>query len=133
MMQIPLIFWKRAVIGGAIGVLAAGIWVWSEHSRYSQLLEEYQLLQHQTQEYLDLKGRWMFDPSSETASILKTHPKLVRSEKVRGGVLFEFTPLSSTEFDLLSNTILNAPFTIKKLTMKRNPEGKGEIVVEFEG
>lgn len=133
MKQISLKFWIKAAFFTGIAILVAGLWVWNEHTYYSESIDEYQNLQHQTQEYLALKQRWAYDPTSEKVVELKTHPKLIRQEKVRGGYVFEFASLSAAEFNALSNTILNAPFAIKKLQMRRNPNGRGEITVEFEG
>lgn len=123
---------KRGMYVGFIVVSIFSLWVWSEYGTYRQVSEEYQYLQLQTQEYLALKGRWKYDAASETVAMLKSHPKLVRQEKVRGGYRFEFASLSSSDFNTLANAILNVPFTIKKLTMKRHTDSKGEISVEFE-
>lgn len=133
MRQIPLKSWVQTALMSIIAVLAAGLWVWSEYTDYAENVNEYQNLQHQTQEYLSLKQRWKFDPSSETIIELKAHPKLIRQEKIRGGYVLEYAPLSAVEFNTLSNKILNAPLMIKKLQMRRTPNGRGEITVEFEG
>lgn len=133
MKSVNTAFWIKSAVVLLAAVMLMGWWVWNLNVEYDENLENYRTFESQTQEYLSLKERWAYDPASEEVGVLKTHPRLIRQEKTRGGYLFEFGPLSASEFDELSNKILNAPFTIKKLNLRRNPDGKGEISVEFEG
>ncbi|MGD9717525.1 MAG: hypothetical protein AB7U26_10660 [Sulfuricurvum sp.] len=114
-------------------VALSALLAWNGHTRYEEALDTYRTVEFQTSEYKALHEKLAYDPASERIVLLKAHPKLIRSEKTRSGVLFEFSPLSAAEFDTISNKILNSPFVIKKLLMKHDDNHRGTIIVEFEG
>lgn len=103
-----------------------------ENSAVSELRYNHATLIHQTQAIERYKKRWSAQESKNDIEYLKNHINLVKHEKRGGNLYFEFDHLSSNEFDTLSNKILNSMLVIKKLTLKRNGESKGSIIVEIE-
>ncbi len=103
-----------------------------ENSTVSELRSNHTTLIHQTQTIDRYKKRWSAQESKNDMEYLKQHQSLVKHEKRGGNLYFEFDNLSSNEFNLLSNKILNSMLVIKKLILKRNGESKGSIVVEIE-
>ncbi|MDO9209067.1 MAG: hypothetical protein Q7T91_12535, partial [Sulfuricurvum sp.] len=79
-----------------------------------------------------VKTRWSHEASQNDLTYLKNHPSLTKEEKRGGSVYLEFNNLSSSEFNALSNKLLNSMLVIKKLTLQRNNASKGIITVEFE-
>jgi hypothetical protein len=118
-------------------VMLALIFVFSivallENSEESGLRYNHALLIHQTEAIERYKQRWSLEESKKDIEFFKQHQNLVKHEKRGGNLYFEFENLSSDEFNLLSNKILNSMLVIKKITFKRNGESKGSIIVEIE-
>ena len=118
-------------------VMLALIFVFSivallENSEESRLRYNHALLIHQTEAIERYKQRWSLEESKKDIEFFKQHQNLVKHEKRGGNLYFEFENLSSDEFNLLSNKILNSMLVIKKITFKRNGESKGSIIVEIE-
>ncbi|MDO9055786.1 MAG: hypothetical protein Q7U69_04510 [Sulfuricurvum sp.] len=103
-----------------------------ENSAVTELRYNHATLIHQTQAINRYKKRWSTEESKSDIEYLKQHQSLVKHEKRGGNLYFEFDNLSSNEFNALSNKILNSMLVIKKITLKRNGESKGSIIVEIE-
>lgn len=103
-----------------------------ENSAVTKLRYENTTLIHQTHSIDRYKKRWSAQESKNDIDYLNNHINLVKHEKRGGNLYFEFDHLSKNEFNALSNKILNSMLVIKKLTLKRNGESKGSIVVEIE-
>lgn len=103
-----------------------------EHSAVTELRYNHATLIHQTHAIDRYKKRWSMQESKSDIEYLKHHQSLVKHEKRGGNLYFEFDNLSSNEFNALSNKILNSMLVIKKITLKRNGESKGIIIVEIE-
>lgn len=113
-------------------VVIAALWTLSEHSAVQELTHEQEALLQQTKEIGSLKTRWSTQEAQSDVDFLKNHPNLVKQEKRGGDVYFDYENLSMSEFDRLSNRILNSMLVIKKLTLRRNGTSKGIITVEIE-
>jgi hypothetical protein len=122
-----------AVLASLILFLIALLVALSAHSNYDDAIAEYKTVQMQAQAYEEIKKRWSIEGSKGDFEYLKTHPKITKHEKKRGKYLFEFENLSASEFDHLSNKILNSMLMITKLTLRKESGSKGAIIVEFEG
>lgn len=118
-------FLSVLIVSGVIGL------VW-ENSRYNEILDSYTQLQRQAKKYERIKERHSIASSQETFDFLKHHPKLLKEEKRGGNYVFEFDNLSASEFDRITNKILNSMLTVKKLSLKKNGSSKGSISVEIE-
>jgi hypothetical protein len=105
----------------------------SAHSKYDEVATEYKTVQLQAQEYGQIKKRWSIEDAKGDFEYFKNHPKVTKQEKRGDKYLFEFDNLNGSEFDHLSNKILNSMVMIKKLTLRRESGFKGSIIVEFEG
>ena len=113
-------------------VLVATAVAVNERSSLKDLLNEKMALQSQAHEVNELKKRWSLEESQSVYDSLKAHPNLIKEEKRGGKITMQFDQLSSSEFNRLSNTILNSMLMIKKLTLKRQSSSKGTIIVEFQ-
>lgn len=111
-------------------VVAAGALL--ENSAVSELRHNHATLIHQVHSIDRYKKRWSAQESKNDIEYLKNHTSLIKHEKRGGNLYFEFDRLSSDEFNDVSNKILNSMLVIKKLTLKRNGESQGTIVVEIE-
>ncbi|MFA5215811.1 hypothetical protein [Sulfuricurvum sp.] len=112
-------------------IVLAGIGA-REHSLAQELNEEHTLLLQQVKSIDLLKRRWSIQESQRDFEYLKNHPNLIKQEKRGGNVYFEYDNLSSSEFNILTNKLLNSMLVIKKLTLQRNGASKGYITVEIE-
>lgn len=108
------------------------LWVLKEHVTLQALSLEHETLSQQAKEIGRLKKRWSTQESQIDFDFLKNHLNLVKQEKRGRNVYFEYEDLSMSEFDQLSNKILNSMLVIKKLTLRRNNASKGTILVEIE-
>lgn len=113
-------------------IIIAGILTVKGSSDYEESAQEYTALSGQAKEIESLKTRWSHEASQNDLTYLKNHPSLTKEEKRGGSVYLEFNNLSSSEFNALSNKLLNSMLVIKKLTLQRNNASKGIITVEFE-
>lgn len=113
-------------------IIIAGIFALNATSEYEASLENHTTLSKQVKEIDAVKTRWSIEASQNDLTYLISHPNLVKNEKRGGSILLEFNHLSSSEFNLIANKILNSTLIIKKLTLKRNSTSKGIINVEFE-
>lgn len=113
-------------------IIIAGILTVKGSSDYEESVQEYTALSGQAKEIESLKTRWSHEASQNDLTYLKNHPSLTKEEKRGGSVYLEFNNLSSSEFNALSNKLLNSMLVIKKLTLQRNNASKGIITVEFE-
>jgi hypothetical protein len=113
-----------------IFVVATGLLL--EDSTMTELRYNHAILIHQTEAIDRTKKRWSAEESNNDIEYLKHHQSLIKHEKRGRNLYFEFENLSSNEFNILSNKILNSILVIKKITLKRNGESKGSIVVEIE-
>lgn len=113
-------------------IILAGILTVKGSSDYEESVQEYTALSGQAKEIESLKTRWSHEASQNDLTYLKNHPSLTKEEKRGGSVYLEFNNLSSSEFNALSNKLLNSMLVIKKLTLQRNNASKGIITVEFE-
>lgn len=119
---------------GVLGILTLlGVvgMVW-ENSRYSGVMESYTQVQRQAQEYAQIKARHLIASSQDDFDYLEKHPKLVKKEKHGGTYRFEFDNLSASEFDRITNKILNSTLIVKKMSLNKNGSSKGSISVEIE-
>lgn len=132
MRQIPLKPLSLAVLITFILFVIAIIVTLQLYFSYRDVVTEYKAVQAHTKEYDILKKRWSIDGSKNDIEYFKSHPNVTKQEKQRGKYRFEFENLSSSEFDRLSNSILNSMLMIKKLTLRKEGESKGVIHVEFE-
>lgn len=103
-----------------------------QSSSVAQLRENYAVLTKQIGIIELVKARWSAQESQNDLNYLKNHPSLLKQEKHGESIYFEFDNLSSSEFNALSNKILNSMLKIKKLSLKRNGVSKGYISVEIE-
>jgi hypothetical protein len=101
-------------------------------STYEENLKEFTILKQDSKEFDYSKKHWSVDSSNIDFDELKNHPKLINHEKRGDKYYFEFGNLSSFEFDIISNKILNSTMIIKKLSLSKNENSKGNIIVEFE-
>ncbi|MDP3466286.1 MAG: hypothetical protein Q8R86_11005 [Sulfuricurvum sp.] len=113
-------------------IIIAGILTVKGSSDYEESVQEYAALSGQAKEIESVKTRWSHEASQNDLTYLKNHPSLTKEEKRGGSVYLEFNNLSSSEFNALSNKLLNSMLVIKKLTLQRNNASKGIITVEFE-
>lgn len=113
-------------------IIIAGILTVKGSSDYEESVQEYTALSGQAKEIESLKTRWSHEASQNDLTYLKNHPSLTKEEKRGGSVYLEFNNLSSSDFNALSNKLLNSMLVIKKLTLQRNNASKGIITVEFE-
>lgn len=113
-------------------IVLAGIGAYREHSLAQELNEEHTLLLQQVKSIDLLKRRWSIQESQSDFEYLKNHPNLIKQEKRGGNVYFEYDNLSSSEFNILTNKLLNSMLVIKKLTLQRNGASKGYLTVEIE-
>jgi hypothetical protein len=113
-------------------IILAGILTVKGSSAYEESVQEYTALSGQAKEIESVKTRWSHEASQNDLTYLKNHPSLTKEEKRGGSVYLEFNNLSSSEFNALSNKLLNSMLVIKKLTLQRNNASKGIITVEFE-
>jgi hypothetical protein len=113
-----------------IFVGATGAWL--ENAAVTEWRYNHATLIHQAQAIDRYKKRWSAQESKNDIEYLKNHSNLVKHEKRGSNLYFEFDNLSLNEFNNVSNKILNSMLVIKKLTLKRNGESKGTIVVEIE-
>jgi hypothetical protein len=113
-------------------IILAGILTVKGSSAYEESVQEYTALSGQAKEIESIKTRWSHEASQNDLTYLKNHPSLTKEEKRGGSVYLEFNNLSSSEFNALSNKLLNSMLVIKKLTLQRNNASKGIITVEFE-
>lgn len=113
-------------------IIIAGILTVKGSSDYEESAQEYTALSGQAKEIESLKTRWSHEASQNDLTYLKNHPSLTKEEKRGGSVYLEFNNLSSSDFNALSNKLLNSMLVIKKLTLQRNNASKGIITVEFE-
>lgn len=116
----------------AAGMIAA-IAAMQAHSRYDEAVSESKALQTQAAEYVRIKQRWSLEASASDFEYLKNHARLSKQEKRGGRYRFEFDNLTALQFDHLANRILNSMMMIKKLTLRKNSDATGTIVVEVEG
>ncbi len=108
-----------------IGVL----WI---NSEVADLADEHANLSQQTKAINLLKGRWSLQESQSDVEYFKNRPNLIKQEKRGGNMYLEYDNLSASEFNLLSNRMLNAMLVIKKLTFRHDSSGRGVIIVEIE-
>ncbi|MFA6188104.1 MAG: hypothetical protein WC680_02380 [Sulfuricurvum sp.] len=108
------------------------LWASKEHATVQALCLEHKTLSQQAKEIGRLKKRWSTQESQIDFDFLKNHLNLVKQEKRGRNVYFEYENLSMSEFDQLSNKILNSMLVVKKLTLRRNNASKGTILVEIE-
>lgn len=101
-------------------------------SSVTQLRENYAVLTKQIGIIELVKTRWSAQESQNDFNYLKNHPSLFKQEKHGENIYFEFDNLSSSEFNALSNKILNSMLKIKKISLKKNGVSKGYISVEIE-
>jgi hypothetical protein len=113
-----------------VGITSIAV-LW-EHSETQRLREEQTRLSNQVKEIDLLKTRWSLQSSRSDLDTLKNHPNLLKQEKRGGNLYLEYDNLSSTEFNAVSNKLLNSMLVIKKLTLRRNGTAKGSIIVEIE-
>jgi len=113
-----------------VGITSIAV-LW-RHSETQRLREEQTRLSNQVKEIDLLKTRWSLQASQSDLESLKNHPNLLKQEKRGGNLYLEYDNLSSTEFNALSNKLLNSMLVIKKLTLRRNGTAKGSIIVEIE-
>lgn len=117
----------------AFGVLIITAFVtYYSASDLEEKQREYTSLQSQAAEYETLKTRWSPQSSQNDLTYLSAHPNLVKNEKRGRGTYLEFNRLSSSEFNRISNTLLNSMLVIKKMTFQREEGSRGVISVEFE-
>ncbi|MDO9206634.1 MAG: hypothetical protein Q7T91_00110, partial [Sulfuricurvum sp.] len=101
-------------------IIIAGILTVKGTSDYEESVQEYNALSGQAKEIESVKTRWSHEASQNDLTYLKNHPSLTKEEKRGGSVYLEFNNLSSSEFNALSNKLLNSMLVIKKLTLQRN-------------
>ncbi len=123
---------QTALIVAFAAVIVAGIAALKEQDAKEDLIAERINLGIQAQEYDLLKKRWSLSESQELYRYLQKHPNVTKNEKRGGNITMQFDNLSALEFNRLSNKILNSTLVIKKLTLQRNSNAKGSIIVEFE-
>ena len=111
------------------GVMAIGAY-WS-YSEVSELRNEHITLSQQAKAIALVKSRWSLSESQNDIDYLKSHPNLIKQEKRGGNLYLEYDNLSSSEFNLLSNRVLNSMVVIKKMTLQHRMS-KGVIIVEIE-
>ena len=112
-------------------ITAVGV-IW-ENSALEELRTESAILVQQADAIEHFKTRWSVQESQNDFEYLKNHPLLIKQEKRGGNIYLEYDNLSSYEFNVLTNKLLNSMLSIKKLTLKRNGISKGTITVEIEG
>lgn len=127
----PKVLMLALLITLALSVVTAIGVLWG-NSTVDELREDNAILSRQAKEIDLLKTRWSVQESKSDFEYLKNHPNLIKQEKRGGNVYLEYDNLSSTEFNRLSNKILNSMLVIKKLTLRRNNASKGVILVEIE-
>ncbi len=116
-----------------LGLLIVSLmYLWWEKSTLNEASEELLIVQKDVVQYEDIKNNSSLQESKHESELLLSHPALTRHEKHAGGYTMEFNHLSSDEFDRLSNIILNSKMVLKKLTLRKEADSKGSIVVEFE-
>lgn len=108
------------------------LWVLKEQATLQELSLEHETLSQQAKEIGSLKKRWSTQESQIDFDFLKNHLNLVKQEKRGRNVYFEYENLTMSEFDKLSNKILNSMLVVKKLTLRRSNASKGTILVEIE-
>lgn len=113
-------------------IVLVGIGAYREHSAVKELSEEHAILSTQVKSIDLLKRRWSIQESQSDFEYFKNHPNLIKQEKRGGNVYFEYDNLSSSEFNAITNKLLNSMLVIKKLTLRRNGTSKGNITVEVE-
>lgn len=123
---------QTALLVAFAAVIVAGIAALKEQDAKEDLIAERINLGIQAQEYDLLKKRWSLSESQELYRYLQKHPNVTKNEKRGGNITMQFDNLSALEFNRLSNKILNSTLVIKKLTLQRNSNAKGSIIVEFE-
>ncbi|MDD2828323.1 MAG: hypothetical protein PHW18_01975 [Sulfuricurvum sp.] len=109
--------------------MAAALW---EYTNVSELREQQDALRAEVKEIESLKTRWSTQTSQSDFEYFKNHPNLTKQEKRGGNIYLEYNNLSSSEFNLLSNKLLNSMLVIKKMTLRHNGSSKGSIIVEIE-
>lgn len=102
------------------------------HSTYKENVKEFVILKQESKEFDSLKKHWSIKSAQNDFDELKSNPKLITQEKRGDKYYFEFGNLSSSEFDMITNKILNSTMIIKKLSLNKNDNSKGSIIVEFE-
>ncbi|MDP2078441.1 MAG: hypothetical protein Q8J85_10390 [Sulfuricurvum sp.] len=103
-----------------------------ENTAVKQFRYDNTTLIHQTHSIERYKKRWSVQESKNDIDYLNNHINLVKHERRGQNLYFEFDNLSTNEFNILSNKILNSMLMIKKIKLERNSESKGSIVVEIE-
>jgi hypothetical protein len=112
-------------------VLSAAVALW-EYTGVSELRKQQVTLLGEVKEIETIKTRWSAQASQSDFEYFKNHPALIKQEKRGGNLYLEYDNLSSTEFNALSNKLLNSMLVIKKMTLRRNGSSKGSIIVEIE-
>jgi hypothetical protein len=112
-------------------IVSAIVALW-QYTNLSDLREQQAALAVEVKKIDILKTRWSTHTSHNDFEYLKNHPNLIKQEKRGGNIYLEYDNLSSSEFNLLSNKLLNSMLVIKKMTLRRNGSSKGSIVVEIE-
>ena len=119
------------MITSALVAISAMVALWA-NSAVSELREDQTRLVRQSEEIKLLKSRWSVEESKSDFEYLKTHPLLSKQERRGSNIYLEYDNLSSREFNVLSNKLLNSMLNIKKISLKRNDNSKGMISVEIE-
>ncbi|MFA6145308.1 MAG: hypothetical protein WCW84_05740 [Sulfurimonas sp.] len=113
-------------------ILIMGIFALSSLSSLEESQNDNTTLSLQAKEIENLKTRWSTTASQNELTYLKTLPSMSKEERRGGALYLEFTNLSSNDFNLIANKLLNSMLVIKKLTLQRNTDSKGFISVEVE-
>lgn len=113
-------------------ILITGIFALSSSSSLEESQNDSTTLSLQAKEIENLKTRWSTTASQNELTYLKTLPSMSKEERRGGALYLEFTNLSSSDFNLIANKLLNSMLVIKKLTLQRNNDSKGFISVEVE-
>ncbi len=113
-------------------ILITGIVTLSSSSSLEESQNDSTTLSLQAKEIENLKTRWSTTASQNELTYLKTLPSMSKEERRGGALYLEFTNLSSSDFNLIANKLLNSMLVIKKLTLQRNNDSKGFIAVEVE-
>lgn len=121
-----------SVIATSVLILFGAIFAFRSLLESEVSLENYTTLSKQVYEIETIKTRWSHQASQTDFAYLAAHPNLVKNEKQGGSITLEFSHLSSSEFNRITNKLLNSMLIIKKLTLQRSSASKGMITVELE-